>query len=96
MEANLRKRKSAADLGNLNPYDLYPLYYNAKNRLEKGQVFRLTNTRVKEVMRQLIKFVSKTNFQIALELGVDKVVVIAPEEHLENINKIHSWLYFQE
>ena len=51
-------------------------------------VYTIVNQNIREVMGELSRYISKTNFQIALELGVEQLSVSTPNDLMVNINQV--------
>lgn len=59
------------DLVNLNPYDLITLWAYTNNKSDTAIKYNAALREIKMVMEEHVKLRAKTDFQIALELGVD-------------------------
>ncbi|KAI3669567.1 hypothetical protein L6452_40807 [Arctium lappa] len=79
-----------ADLKNLCTYDLPQLHAFTEERLEKRKEYMIVNGRIKEVMREHVRYHSKMDFEVALELGVEKLSITKPNDQLPGIENVPS------
>ncbi|KAI3697954.1 hypothetical protein L6452_31060 [Arctium lappa] len=50
----------------------------------------IANGRIKEVMREHVKYHSKMDFEVALQLGVEKLSITKPHEQFPGIENVSS------
>ncbi|KAI3735713.1 hypothetical protein L6452_15223 [Arctium lappa] len=76
------------DLVNLNPYDLTILYAYCSARYDSGRrEIRMSLVEVRRAMEAYIKHRAKRYFQIALNLGEEKLGVTEPVETIDSLDQ---------
>ena len=76
-----------ADLVNLYAYDLPHLHGFLQKRMETRRDFATFLKRVTHVTRKHIEYNSKTDFEIGLRLGVEKLALTKPEDTFPGIER---------
>ncbi|KAI3681476.1 hypothetical protein L6452_36274 [Arctium lappa] len=79
-----------ADLKNLCAYDLPQLHAFTEQRLEKRKEYMIANGRIKEVMREHVKYHSKMDFEVVLQLGFEKLSITKPHDQFPRIENVPS------
>ncbi|KAI3758811.1 hypothetical protein L6452_06383 [Arctium lappa] len=79
-----------ADLKNLCAYNLPQLHAFTEQRLEKRKEYMIANGKIKEVMREHVKYHNKMDFKVALQLGVEKLSITKPHDQFPGIENVPS------
>ena len=78
------------DLINLNPYDLIELYAYMTQRQDHDIRYGMANRAVVRTMETLVNHRAKSDFEIALQLGIERLSCAPPNEDFQGLQKKRS------